>query len=646
MWGPRQLRLVFLAVMILLATTLGCVAWWLLKQDQQLSAQRLGERQGSAADLAVAALENRLSNIEQDLTRMLAAGETKIAPPANGAVFVKLQRNSVRSWPDNGLVYHPMVRETPAPSDPLFAEADEAEFQKQDYSRAIASLRRLADSKDPAVRAAAFARIARNHRKAGNVKESLKASQHLADLGTTEVAGMPAALAGRLSVVYLYEQQKQRDFLVAAARALESDLNSGRWKISPAAYTTLSNELRRGLGDSETPDAAPRIALAQGVDWLWERWNSDGIALGSGRQNVVTKPMPVLLLWKSSETAVAAFAADADYLESEWLTEMKPRLDTLHVQLVLTDIEGRPVLGSTPNTNSRGPAIKLAPETGLPWTIQAFSAGNEAEEFGSRRKLLMAGMAILAVLILTGTWFIGHAVSRELAVARLQTDFVSTVSHEFRTPLTTLCQLSELLKRNRVASEDDRRQYYELLYTESNRLRRLVEALLNFGRLEAGKLQFHFEQIDAAAFLRQSAAEFIEAQQAHGHRLEIETPAAPLVQADRETLQCVFWNLFENAVKYSPGCDTVWVTLSRSGQHVQIEVRDRGVGLPASEHRRIFEKFVRGTTAKENNISGTGIGLAMARQIVRAHGGDITLESEPGKGSTFRVVLPEIQGHA
>jgi len=184
-----------------------------------------------------------------------------------------------------------------------------------------------------------------------------------------------------------------------------------------------------------------------------------------------------------------------------------------------------------------------------------------------------------------------------------------------------------------------------LLYTESNRLRRLVEALLNFGRLEAGRLQFHFEEVDAAAFLRQSASEFIEAQQTFGHRLEIETLEAPKVQADRETLRCVFWNLFENAVKYSPGCDTVWVSLSRSGSQVEIAVRDQGVGIPHSEHRRIFEKFVRGSTAKEKNISGTGIGLAMARQIVRAHGGDITLKSEPGKGSTFRVVLPEMQAH-
>ena len=195
--------------------------------------------------------------------------------------------------------------------------------------------------------------------------------------------------------------------------------------------------------------------------------------------------------------------------------------------------------------------------------------------------------------------------------------------------------------RGRVAGDADRRQYYELLHNESHRLRRLVEALLNFGRLEAGKMQFRFEELDAATLLRQSATEFVEGQQARGHRFEVDTrDESPVVHADRETLRCVFWNLFENAVKYSPDCDTVWVELAKNGAQVEIAIRDRGVGIPRGEQRRIFEKFVRGSAARESDIRGTGIGLAMARQIVRAHGGDITVESEPGKGSTFRVMLP------
>ncbi len=367
----------------------------------------------------------------------------------------------------------------------------------------------------------------------------------------------------------------------------------------------------------------------------------DGDVLSTNRASVPTSGGAVLLIWRIAAGELHGFAADAEYLEKHWLAELKPLLDSRGVRLVLTNPDGRRVLGEAPSRGSRS-AVRLASVTQLPWTLQVFQSGDDGGAWQSRRTLLLAGIAVLVALILTGGWFIGRAVSHEMAVAQLQSDFVSAVSHEFRTPLTSLCQLSELLMRGRVAGEQDRLQYYELLHGESQRLRRLVESLLNFGRLESGKLQFRFEELDAAAFVRQSVAEFAKGQQASGHRIEVETDAASsVIHGDRETLGCVFWNLFENAVKYSPDCDTVWVQLTRKGKQVEIAVRDRGVGIPRNEQRRIFGKFVRGSAARESGIRGTGIGLAMARQIVRAHGGEVSLESEPGKGSTFRVLLPE-----
>jgi signal transduction histidine kinase len=235
--------------------------------------------------------------------------------------------------------------------------------------------------------------------------------------------------------------------------------------------------------------------------------------------------------------------------------------------------------------------------------------------------------------------FIGRSVTRELAVARLQSDFVSAVSHEFRTPLTTLCQLSELLMAGRVPADADRRQYYELLHNESHRLRRLVEGLLNFGRLEAGRMQFRFEPLDIAALVREAIGEFTDGPSACGHRFEIDTRGdTALVVGDRDALRCVFSNLFENAVKYSPLSDRVWVDVARHDRRLEIAVRDRGLGIPRDEQRRIFDKFVRGSTTRD--VRGTGVGLAMARQIVVAHGGEITVVSEPGQGSTFTIVLP------
>jgi signal transduction histidine kinase len=112
------------------------------------------------------------------------------------------------------------------------------------------------------------------------------------------------------------------------------------------------------------------------------------------------------------------------------------------------------------------------------------------------------------------------------------------------------------------------------------------------------------------------------------------------VLADRETFGCVLWNLLDNAVKYSPDSRTVWVGLDCKDGFVNIHVRDRGVGIPREEQERIFHKFVRGGAAAGLAVQGAGIGLAVARQVIDAHGGKIQVESAPGAGSTFTIILP------
>ena len=257
---------------------------------------------------------------------------------------------------------------------------------------------------------------------------------------------------------------------------------------------------------------------------------------------------------------------------------------------------------------------------------------------------MLAGIAMMALLLLAGGYFINRAVLREVRVARLQSDFVAAVSHEFRTPLTTLRQLSEMLARGRVSNDERRQQFYETLLRESERLHRLVEGLLNFGRMEAGQLQYRFESVDPKELMGEVVSDFQREADALGYRVEFNgNGALSPIRADRPSLARVFWNLLDNAVKYSPEHHTIWVELSGAVGRVVVRVRDRGLGIPSSEREEIFRKFVRGAAAKAASIPGTGVGLAMARQIVAAHGGSISVESEPGRGSVFTVLLPIAQ---
>jgi signal transduction histidine kinase len=198
-----------------------------------------------------------------------------------------------------------------------------------------------------------------------------------------------------------------------------------------------------------------------------------------------------------------------------------------------------------------------------------------------------------------------------------------------------------MLARGRVSSDERRQQFYETLLRESERLHHLIEGLLNFGRMEAGELHYRFEPVDLEPFVRDIVTEFEQEVSGLGYRIEMHGNAAlPPIRADRESLARVFWNLLDNAVKYSPENRTVWVDLSDAGKRLMVRVRDRGIGIPMPEQKEIFRKFVRGAASKTASIRGTGIGLAMARQIVTAHGGDISVESQPGEGSVFTVLLP------
>jgi signal transduction histidine kinase len=282
-------------------------------------------------------------------------------------------------------------------------------------------------------------------------------------------------------------------------------------------------------------------------------------------------------------------------------------------------------------------------DTGLPWTVTVASpAGQpEPEEFVARRRNLAVGLAALVILIAAGGYFIWRAVNREMAVARLQSDFVSAVSHEFRTPLTTLRQFTELLAEDDGPTPEKRRVFYQAQSRATERLHRLVESLLDFGRMEAGRRPYDFRPMDAAMFAHDVTEEFRREATGIGFAFECSADSGPHpISADAEALSRALWNLLDNAVKYGGSSRDVQVCVSRANGLVSIGVRDRGIGIPASEQEAVFQKFVRGAASTSGGIRGTGLGLAIVRHIVEAHRGTVTMESVEGEGSTFTIALP------
>lgn len=654
--SPYHLLWIFLSITLVLAATLGWLGWQLLQQDRALSRQRAQERVEVAADLITAALQRNLSELEGDLTHLAnmsgeglarASSEFSRHLPGN-AVLLLVDVNGVESVPADRLLFHPFLTPTTEPPPAVFSAADAFEFRRGDSNGAVSALQNASRAADPQIRAAALNRIARNQRKSGRWEEAMRAYGELRALGPVVVGGLPAELLARDAMCSLLEERGDVTRLKEEASALYADLGRGRWKISEAAYVYYAGQARQRAGATAGDDGRlDSVALSEAAQVLWGEWQraGQGEPAGEGRRVLRLAERPVLLAWRRSADRMAALAAGTHFLESAWLQTLEPMLADHGAALGLIDADGQPVWGDPPAAESRA-SVRLGSATRLPWMIQVSASQNpiESDSQIARRRLLTAGFLLIFLLVTSGGYFIGRAVTKECQVAQQQSDFVAAVSHEFRTPLTSLCQFTELLAKDRVEGEEDRRRFYGVLARESQRLRRLVEGLLNFGRLDAGVLDYRFETLDLAVLTRQVVAEFEQEGNTRDHHIECsEDNPLPQVRVDREALGCVLWNLVDNAVKYSPDEPAVSVHIRRAGGRVSIAVRDQGVGVARAEQAAIFKRFNRGAAARALHVRGTGIGLAMARQIIDDHGGEIALDSEPGKGSTFTVFLPAVE---
>ncbi len=260
---------------------------------------------------------------------------------------------------------------------------------------------------------------------------------------------------------------------------------------------------------------------------------------------------------------------------------------------------------------------------------------------GMQRSLLYFSLCLLAAATAFGAWLMWRDLRRTVRLAEMRGQFVSSVSHELKTPLTAIRMLAETLQLGRVKDTDTQSEYLDTIVNECERLSRLVDGVLQFSKAEQGKKVFHPRSMNIAesVIAAERALDYPLSQQ--GFQLEVTIePGLPSVRADRDAVQQAILNLLSNAMKYSGESRRIGLDVRRDGAWVTIRVTDRGIGIAKEEQARIFEKFYRARTPENQRIAGTGLGLALVAQIVSAHGGSVEVESEPGKGSSFLIRLP------
>ena len=355
--------------------------------------------------------------------------------------------------------------------------------------------------------------------------------------------------------------------LSTEAAALRAGLEEGRWQLTEGAYRFYLGEAHRWLGREAgaATGATDALAVTECAGALWLDWRNNQFQgdRARGRRSAWFEGRSLLEMWRGTDDGLVALVATGAFLELRWLSGLQPTLDRLNLRIALADPEGHAVFRA-PFGSGEPRVVRSAAETGLPWALHVAAADPSLDlaQLSARRRFVLAGFGLTGALLVVAGYVIARAVGRELDVARLQSDFVSAVSHEFRTPLATLRQVSEMLADGRVPSEERRNQYYEDLRHESERLHRLVEDLLDFGRMEAGRREYRFEKTDASALARRVVADFAQEVAARGYVVEISVkdhPPGLVIRADQEALGRALWNLLDNAVKYFPNAKTVRV---------------------------------------------------------------------------------------
>lgn len=580
----KQLLVVFLAVTVVPATLAGWLAWRLLAQDRIMASERLREIRESRAEEVVQSLSRALAALAQDARSL---------PPG-----------AVRAF-DVPLAYAPKprpLREAPAP---VFSTGEQAEFRAGPSEDALAFYRKLAASPEQAVRAGAWLRLARTLRKLGKREEALQAYRQLCGIEDAAAGGAPAPLAGQWAICVMHEETGRAAELKKEGETLRAWLDSGRFSLSRDIYEAYAEDAARWSGQ---PRPVVSEALADAAASL-----PSGAGAGLFRGQLIT--------WLAADNRTVLLTPD-------YARRLLPA-GAVRVRFAAQA--------------ERDESLRRAEETGLPWTLAIALAdpAKEQEAFAIRRQLLFWLLGLVTALGIGGGYLGWRLIRRELALAQMQADIVAAVSHEFRTPLTSMRQVSAALSEGRVQDEERKQAYYHTLARATERLHRLVEALLDFGRMESGAMPYRMEALDLAAVAAGVAGDFGREAGEKGFALRTDIPSHQVpVKGDAEALRRALWNLLDNAVKYSGESRELWISLSRNGSEASVSVADRGLGIPSHEQREVFRKFFRGAASREGRIHGTGIGLAMVHHIVRAHRGRVTLESRSGEGSTFTIQLP------
>ena len=354
---------------------------------------------------------------------------------------------------------------------------------------------------------------------------------------------------------------------------------------------------------------------------------------------------------EGGKRAIAGIVMDADYHHDQFFPEMLDKVlshqeekgEKNHVAMMLHAKHESGVIAASAGWDGGYPEVERNLEGAFPGLTLAIKLpGTTLAALESHFVRVDYTILTVITLLLTAGIVMTHRnISREMALARLKSDFVSNVSHELRTPLSLIRLYAETLELGRLKSADKYHEYYSIIRKESERLTALINNILDFSRIEAGRKEYDFRETDMRELVHNTLESYRFQIEQNGFDFEEKIAEdVPTLRVDREAMARSLLNLVNNALKYSQDRKFIGVNLFRDNGSVKLEVVDHGIGIPEQEQAKIFEKFYRVGDPLVHNTKGSGLGLSLVRHIVVAHGGEVKVDSAPGRGSKFTISLP------
>jgi signal transduction histidine kinase/tetratricopeptide (TPR) repeat protein len=522
--------------------------------------------------------------------------------------------------------------------------AESEEFAKKDFIRAAGLCRQLMESAQESLKRG-YARLllARALAKAGRKKEALSHYRRILALpsSVTDEYGIPLSL---------YAAGPMLGGSVGYAEVLEcirSELGAKRW-LSPSESYMLQELVERLVNTSsvesikDTAKDYQRL-INEHILELEQALELQGdfqkIAFTAERVNQGKRGDPIWVSYGEIPWLVSLGPSLAGSQSLLFVVNAQDILSSLRQDSGFSEIfpaEFHLVTGEDSEGESLGPNFR-----GLKITFAESERTALSRQWSFQRSFYLLALLLVLSVTLFGAYLLWRDVRRDVRMAEMRSQFVSSVSHELKTPLTAIRMFAETLRLGRSRNLKTQAEYLDTIVNESQRLTRLLNNVLDFSKIEQGKRIYKRELTSLSEIIQASARAMKYPLSQQGFELNVYVEEGlPDVRVDKDALEQAILNLLNNAMKYSGESREIGLWLQRKDDQALIQVIDRGVGIDPREQKRIFEKFYRVPMPENERIVGTGLGLTLVSHIVKAHGGSIELESAPGKGSTFSIYLP------